>query len=167
MVLAEFLTWSQSLVDSFGYLGIFVISLVGNASLFLVVPVFMFVFAAGALLNPWLIGLSAGLGATIGELTSYGIGLGAEKIIELKEKKYGKWLDRAEKWFEKHGAFPIIILFAATPLPHDIVGLLCGVLRYDVKKFLLATFIGKFVMYSVLAWSGFFGIQWILSLFGG
>ena len=164
MVLAELLQWSQSMVAGFGYLGIFIVSIVGSATIILPVPAFLAIFAAGSVLNPWLIGIIGGLGSTIGEFTGYLVGMGGKKVIE---KRHKKWLDRAKVWFEKHGAFPIIFLFAATPLPDDVVGILCGVIKYDVKKFFLATLIGKIVMTTALAWGGFYGIGWVLSLFGG
>ena len=68
---------------------------------------------------------------------------------------------------ERHGAFLIIILFAITPLPDDVIGILCGVINYDVKKFFFASLTGKIVMNLFLAWGGFLGAQWVLGVFGG
>jgi len=39
--------------------------------------------------------------------------------------------------------------------------------EYDVKKFLLATFIGRTIAYLVLAFAGFYGLSYVLGLFGG
>jgi len=64
---AQFITWSNEVVGAWGYLGIFLVSLVGNASIILPVPSFIIVFTFGAILNPWLVGLAGALGATIGE----------------------------------------------------------------------------------------------------
>ena len=161
--LAGLIEWSQSVVGAFGYLGVFIVSFIGSATIILPAPVFLAIFAAGSVLNPWLVGIIGGLGAALGELTGYWIGRGGKKVIE---KKHKKWLNKARKWFEAHGAFPVLVLFAATPLPDDVVGILCGVIKYDMKKFFLATLIGKIILTTVLAWGGFYGINWVLNLVG-
>ncbi|RLJ10083.1 MAG: hypothetical protein DRP15_01265 [Candidatus Aenigmatarchaeota archaeon] len=142
-----------------GYIGVFIISIIGNATIILPLPTFAFVFAAGFVLNPWLVGFLAGLGSAIGEFTGYVLGRGGSKLTE---KRYKKDLLKIKKWIEKHGMFPVLVLFAATPLPDDIVGLLCGFIRYDIKRFFLATFLGKTLLHLAIAWAGFYG-GWITS----
>ena len=131
-LLSGFFSWSREIALTWGYLGIFVVNFIGSATIIFPVPAFLFVFILGGILNPWLVGISAALGASMGELTGYAIGLGGKKVIE---KKYEKWLKKANKWMEKYRAFFIITLFAATPLPDDIVGVFCGAIKYDLKKF--------------------------------
>jgi len=160
----QFITWSNEIVGAWGYLGIFLVSLVGNASIILPVPSFIIVFTFGAILNPWLVGLAGALGATIGELTGYMLGRGGREALE---KKYKKQIELAEKWIDKHGIFFVLLVFSATPLPSDIVGALAGMVEYDVKKFLLATLIGRTIAYLVLAFAGFYGLSYVLGLFGG
>ena len=160
--LAGLAEWSQSVITSFGYLGIFIVSFVGSATIIVPVPVFLPVFLAGSVMNPWLVGIVGGAGSALGELTGYVVGRGGEKLVNAKHKK---WLDRAEKWFEKHGAFPVIILFAATPLPDDILGIICGAIKYDIKKFFVGELIGKIILAVGLAWAGHYGIQWLLNIF--
>ena len=165
--------WFGYVVQTFGYPGIFFINLVGSASIILPLPSVIIVFASGAILNPWLVGLSSAAGAALGELTGYVLGFGSRQVIEGKHKKL---LERTKKWIEwalvepahalKHGAFAIIVLFAVTPLPDDVVGILAGIIKYDVKRFLLATFVGKLVMMTAVAWGGFYGSQWVLAFFG-
>ncbi len=173
MALAElasgFLEWAQVTVGDWGYLGLFLINFIGSATIILPTPAFVVVFAMGAVLNPWLIGIVSGAGAALGELTGYAIGVGIKEVSEevRGEKKHGKWLKRAEKWAQKHGIFPVLILFAATPLPDDILGILGGAINYPLKRFLLASFIGKAIMNMALAWGGLYGIGWVLQVFGG
>ena len=161
-VAQQFMEWANGFVETWGYLGVFVISLVGNASIILPIPSFIVVFTFASVLNPWLLGLVAGAGATIGELTGYGLGRGGREVLE---KRYGKWFKKAEKWAQDKGVFPIVILFAATPLPSDIMGAFCGMIEYDVRKFLLASFIGKTILHLIIAWAGFFGMRYVLSFF--
>ena len=161
--LADINEWFQFLLETFGYLGLFVINLVAAATIILPLPAFFFVFAAGAILNPWLVGLFSAAGAAIGELTSYGLGYGSGKVIETKYEKQMKY---AEKLLENNSTFFVIILFAATPLPYDVIGILMGAAQYDIRKFILATFIGKLIMMTLLAWAGFFGWNTILGYMG-
>jgi len=160
----QFSAWAQSTVSAWGYLGIFIVSLIGNASIIFPVPAFAVTFAFGAILNPWLVGLAAGAGSAIGELTGYAIGRGGREVIE---KKHEKWLKKAQKWTDRYGFFAVLVVFAATPLPDDVVGILAGVFQYDIRRFLLASFIGKTVMCLGLALGGFYSAGWVLSVFGG
>jgi len=161
---AQFTIWSNSVVASLGYFGIFLVSFAGSASIILPVPFFAMIFALGAVLNPWMIGVSAGLGSALGEITGYVIGKGGGDAIEKKHKKF---FDKGRKLFEHDQAFIAIILFAATPLPDDILGIIAGMFDYDLRKFLIASFIGKTIMCLALAWGGFYGIRWTLTVFGG
>jgi membrane protein DedA with SNARE-associated domain len=163
-LLAQFAAWGSSVVKDWGYLGIFAISLVSSASIFLPLPSFAIVFAAGAVLNPLLVGISAGIGCAIGELTGYVIGFGGKRALN---KKYRKLLDRTEAWAEKHGLFAVVMLFAATPLPDDIIGIVGGALGYSIKKFFIASLIGKLALNLALAFAGFYGYAWLLIVLGG
>jgi membrane protein YqaA with SNARE-associated domain len=151
------------LVSNYGYLGVFLVSLLGSASIIFPVPSTFVVFGAALFLNPLLLGLVGGLGAAIGELTGYILGVGGGKIIK---RKWKKDLKKTEKMFQRYGGFFIIVVFAATPLPDDIVGILGGTLRYPLKKFFLATLIGKIILHLLLAYAGFYGINWVLEAFG-
>ena len=57
-----------------GYVGIFLVSLLGNATILLPAPSLVVVFAMGTALIPLLVGLAAGAGDALGELTGYAAG---------------------------------------------------------------------------------------------
>ena len=160
----QFATWINTLGLSMGYMGIFIISFIGAATIIFPIPSFIVVFTLGAVLNPWLVGITAGVGNALGELTGYALGKGGGKIIE---KKYKKETEKYRKWFKKDRVFPLIVLFAATPLPDDVVGIVCGMFNYKLKKFIVASLIGKIIMNLALAWGGYYGIKFILTVFGG
>jgi len=150
-----------STLSTYGYFGIFLISLIGSATIILPIPSAIVIFSAGAFLNPFIVGLLGGIGAAIGEFTGYGIGLGGRRVIK---KKWKRGIDKVEKLFQKYGGFIILIIFAATPLPDDIVGLFCGISKYEIKKFFIAVLIGKIILHLILAYAGFYGISWILEI---
>jgi len=154
----------MSLMVTYGYFGIFLINLIASATIIFPLPSAVIVFGAPRIffMNPLLVGISAALGCMIGEFTGYALGLGGRKVIE---KKYRKWIKNTEKNFQRYGGFWIIILFAATPLPDDVVGIVGGYLKYPLKKFFVASFIGKLILNLALAYGGFYGINWVLSFF--
>jgi len=152
-----------SLMQTYGYFGIFLISIIESSTIIFPLGFAVVIFTSPTLLglNPLLVGLSAGAGAAIGEFTGYAIGFGGRKVIE---KKWKKDIKKAEKLFQKYGGFWVILLFAATPLPDDIVGILGGSLKYPLKKFFLASLIGKIILNLALAYAGFYSISWILNM---
>ena len=158
-----FLTWSLSMIAVWGYFGVFFVSLIAMASIIFPTPSYVFVFASGGILNPWLVGISAGAGSAIGELVGYGFGYGGRHVIK---RRYRKLLKRTKKWVDRHGLFAVIFLFAATPLPDDIVGIIAGVVNYDIRKFLLASFLGKTLLNLIVAWAGFYSISWVMEFLG-
>jgi membrane protein YqaA with SNARE-associated domain len=155
-----------SLAQSYWYAGIFMIGLLSSATIFLPTPAFAVIFfLAGAhAFDPLALGIVAGAGAAVGELTGYVLGYGAHRFA--LKKRYAKLIKRTEKYFQKYGAPVIIFVFAATPLPFDIVGLFCGAVKYPWQKFFTATLAGKIVKYIFIAYAGFYGIGWAKSLFG-
>lgn len=159
---SQFVIWAKDLIVSFGYFGLFAASLLGSATIIFPLPVAALVFTFGGIFNPWLVGFSSGLGCALGEMVGYGLGRGGKKIIE---KKYENISRATAKWFEKGWAFPLIVIFAATPLPDDVVGILAGISNYNIKKFFFASLIGKSITNLVLAFGGFYGIKWVLNVF--
>ena len=142
-----------------GYAGIFVVSLLGNATIILPAPSLALVFAMGSALAWPLVGLVAGAGEAIGELTGYLAGMGGRAIIE-DEKTYG----RLVSWMERRGGITIFVL-SAIPNPFfDLAGIAAGTLRYPVWRFLLFCWLGKTLKTVVVAWAGAQSIGLIESL---
>ena len=137
----------------YGYPGVFVISALGNATLVLPAPSFLIVFALAGALNPVWLGLSAGCGAAIGEMTGYLAGFSGRGIIEDKPL-----FQRLTVLMRTWGAWLIFVLaFIPNPL-FDIGGVLAGVLRIRWWKFLLAAAAGKSLRFILIAYFGEFFI---------
>lgn len=163
-LLLSFTQWAEATIGAYGYVGIFLVSLIGNLTIVFPFPAFVFIFAMGSVLNPWLVGLAGALGGALGETTGYLLGAGSREVVI---DKYGKKLKKAKSWTEKHGIFPVIIFFALTPLPSDIIGIFAGLIRYDFKKFLLANFIGKLGLNILIAFAGYYSFEAIYFFFAG
>lgn len=138
-------------LERFGYVGIFLASLLTNASLILPVPGVLITSAMGAVFNPVLVALAAGGGATIGEISGYLAGFSGQGIIEKT-----KWHDKLEGWMQKYGDLTIVVL-AFIPNPaFDIVGMMAGAMKIPLYRFLFFCFIGKVLKMLVFAYGGFF-----------
>src|SRR5512138_3667261 len=105
--------WMTEIVTAYGYLGAFMMCIVGNVSIILPIPFALVVYAFGATLNPLILGIVSGVGSTIGEMSAYLIGRGGRKVIE---DKYGNRLDAVKKLIERHGMM-VIILVSLLPIP--------------------------------------------------
>jgi membrane protein YqaA with SNARE-associated domain len=135
----------------YGYPGVFLVSLIGNATLILPAPSFAIVFAVGGALNPLLVGVVAGLGASLGETTGYLAGVGGRSILENRPL-----YRRLEGWMRKGGPL-VIFLLAAIPNPvFDVGGMMAGALHMPIWYFYLAAWAGKSVRFTLLALSGQF-----------
>lgn len=138
-----------SSVGQYGYPGIFLASLLGNATIILPVPTFIAAYLGGGVFNPLLVGLVSSFGATLGESTAYLAGLGGRGLIGDQKK-----IKQIQDLINKYGLVAIFVL-ATIPNPlFDIAGATTGLLRIPYWKFFLATALGKFVKFLVLAYLG-------------
>ncbi|MBS3052606.1 MAG: VTT domain-containing protein [Candidatus Aenigmarchaeota archaeon] len=152
------------LVNDWGYIGLFILVLISSASLFFFpLPTNAIIITAASILDPGLVALTAGTAASIGDTVSYFVGLGGKEIIE---KKYEKELNKVRKFFEKKKFFIWILILSAGPFPIDIVGLFCGMIKYDFRKYFLAMSTGKFIKMTVIAFAGYYSINWIIRYLG-
>jgi len=159
-LLVSAVTSSYNFVSKYGYFGLFLVSMISSATIFMPVPNLILTFTFGAILNPFMVGLISALGSTIGESTSYIIGFGGKKVLE---RRYKKGIKKIGKVFERYGPEFWIIFVAATPLPDDVVGIFCGFIRYNFKRYLLAVFIGKLILSLALSYAGYYSLNWVLN----
>lgn len=142
-------------LEALGYPGIFLLSLLSNATLILPVPGVLFTSAMGVVFNPWLVGLAAGTGATLGELTGYMAGFSGQAVIENR-----KWYDKVTVWMKKFGGITVLVLaFIPNPL-FDIAGMVAGALKMPVWKYLLFSWPGKCAKMIIFALGGATILGW-------
>lgn len=133
----------------FGYIGLFALNLLGSATLVLPTPLFMTAFAAGSVLNPFIVTVVSSLGSALGELTGYWAGIGAESLIE-----ENKTVKRVEKWMTKYGLFALFALSAVPNPIFDAAGIFAGATKIPVWKYILVVWLGKMIKFAVLAYLG-------------
>jgi uncharacterized membrane protein YdjX (TVP38/TMEM64 family) len=145
---------------AYGYPGIFLIALMANATVFIPAPGVAVVFAMGNIFNPLGVGLAAGTGGALGELSGYLAGFSGQAVIE-NTKVY----DRIHPWVEKFGGWAIFLL-AVIPNPFfDIAGVAAGIAKLSLRRFLLACWLGELIKMSAFAYAGFYSLDWLINKF--
>jgi len=139
--------------STYGYLGVFIVSLLGNATVVLPVPSLLGVFVGGSAFNPLLVGLVAGVAEPLGELTGYLTGYAGRAIIE-DQKTYM----RIARWMQSRNflsGYLLIFVLSAIPNPiFDLAGIAAGALRLPVAGFLISCWLGKTLKALAIAFLG-------------
>jgi len=150
---------SNATLGSYGILGIFLAALLSHLSIVargFFLPAFL---SLTELYNPIVLGLAAGLGGALGEVTAYCWGLGIRETLNNRGNS-----DPLPRWAEKYG-FLLMLLFASSPLPDTPIVLLSGSLRLPLRKVVLIQVVGKTALYSAGAFLGGFIFMEIKSTF--
>jgi membrane protein DedA with SNARE-associated domain len=168
--LQDIADWMRNFAVQYGYLGIFLISLLGAMSIFVPIPYTIVIFILGGLqdavgnwvFEPLWIAVAAGVGAAIGEFSGYLIGFGGRKVIG---DKYKKKMDFLMKLFKKYGPIAIFV-FALTPLPDDLLFIPLGIMRYGIIRAFIPALLGKFFSNLIIAYSGRLSLEIVKNIFG-
>ena len=138
----------------YGYLGVFFIALLANATVLLPAPGLAIIYAMGAVFNPLWVGISAGTGGAIGELSGYLAGFSGQAIIERSDV-----YNRVKPWVEKYGGWAIMI-FSAIPNPFfDVAGIAAGIVKMPMRTFLFSVWIGQLIKMTLFAYAGNHSIE--------
>jgi len=136
-------------LKGYGYLGVFVISLILNATVIIPVSAMAIISSlGGALPSPFLVGVVGGIGAAIGEMTGYIAGRAGRDLLA-KNKIY----IRVEGWVQRFGIFAVFVL-SIFPFLFDIVGIIAGATRMPFWKFFIACLLGRVILYIAVAYIG-------------
>jgi membrane protein YqaA with SNARE-associated domain len=140
---------------AYGYIGIFVLSFLAYATVFLPAPGVAVVFTFGAVLNPWIIALVAGSGAALGEFIGYLAGYSGQGIAG-RAKIY----DKLEGWMRKNGILTVFVLSAIPNPIFDLAGLIAGILKMPFVKFFVACWLGETLKMLVFSLAGAAVMEW-------
>jgi uncharacterized membrane protein YdjX (TVP38/TMEM64 family) len=144
-----------------GYQGVFLMALIGSSTVVFPIPHLAFTFTMGAVLNPWIVGLSAGFGDAMGEITGYMAGYAVEDAVD--QSRLYRVLER---WMRRNGDLTIFVL-SLLPVPFfDLAAMAGGVVGYPFWRFMIVTWAGKTIKAIVAAWAGSVGVAWLAQLLG-
>jgi membrane protein YqaA with SNARE-associated domain len=136
-------------LGNYGYLGVFVLTLLASASIVLPSPALATAWLAGKTLDPWLVGILSGVAAGIGEITGYLAGYSGSTLAVRS-----RWYPRVEAWVRRWGPLTVFVL-AAVPSPLiDLAGIAAGTLRLRFSLYLVACILGKTLRFIGVAWLG-------------
>ncbi|MFT4734213.1 MAG: membrane protein YqaA with SNARE-associated domain [Arcticibacterium sp.] len=115
-----------------------------------IVPPEIFIAWASKSATPWLFLFGLATISYLGGVISYLIGSRLFLITSIKnhiENKIAKHIVNLRKW---GGIF--VVLGAISPIPHSIVSLACGLIKYDFKHYLLWALFRylRFVIYALV-----------------
>jgi len=156
-ILATYIDIEQ--LRRYGYPGVFLASLLANATIALPVPgVAVTIGTAMALPHEWwLVALVGAVGEALGESTAYMAGYGGSAVIEHRQM-----FQRVHGWMDRHGMMAIFA-FSVVPNPFvDLAGLAAGASKYSFYKFMLACWLGKSVKTLIICWAAVHSATWLL-----
>ncbi len=133
------------------YLTIFLVSLVVNLSLIPLPFALSVMIAAAGTWNPILVALVGSVGASLGEMSYYYLGFLSKKVA-IPDDIIGYQTVKA--WVDKYGMWAIAFLSFQPVIPIEIGGLVAGLTKFPLVKFLIALWIGKFPKYIILIYMG-------------
>jgi len=142
--------------EQFGYVGIFLIALMANATVLLPAPGIAIIYAMGAVFNPFGVGLAAGTGGAFGELSGFLAGFSGQAVVERTDIYH-----RFKPWVDKYGGWAILVL-SAIPNPFfDVAGIAAGIAKMPMQTFLLFTWVGQIIKMTMFAIAGHYSLEWI------
>jgi len=149
MILVSYFFNTVKKYNDYGLFGITLICIIGNIY-FLSPTASLVSIIGGRFYNIFLVGLFAAIGCIVGEILTYNIGAATGEIA-LKQEN---WYEPAKSYMIKNGFLTVFII---TSIPNPFVnvsGLLAGSLKYNFWEFLVASFLGNWVQYTITAFIG-------------
>lgn len=161
--------------EAYGYLGAFIISILGGATILAPIPMTPAIFALGSVmkpafapaLGPVFVGLAAGLGETIGGITIYMTGYSSgSAVLTGRNARLQSAYARVMGWMERRGSLIIFVVSAVINPFFYPAAIAAGVLRFGLRRFILITWVGKSIKGISVAAAGYWGLGSLLRALG-
>jgi uncharacterized membrane protein YdjX (TVP38/TMEM64 family) len=150
-------------LQSYGYLGVFIISLFAGSIMVLPIPYVAVVFTMGGVLNPALVGVASGLGASVGAMTIYLAGYGGHSLFQnYNDAVYS----RIEGWIRRRGSLAVFIMSAVFNPFFIPMAITMGMLHFRLWKFFVLCWAGNTVKSMAIAYAGYLGLRSLFHLIG-
>lgn len=99
--------------------------------------------------NIYLLLFFASLGNSLGSILNYFLGLKGEEFLVRKKLLNEKMILKSKKYFDKYGFYSLF--FSWLPIIGDPLTFVAGILKYDLKKFIIIVSLSKFLRYLFIA----------------
>ena len=100
--------------------------------------------------NFYFLVIIANIGNSLGSLLNYFLGLKGEEYLVEKKLINEKVILKSKSYFDKYGS--ISLLFSWLPIIGDPITFVAGILKYDLKKFIVLVVIAKLSRYLFIAY---------------
>jgi membrane protein YqaA with SNARE-associated domain len=142
---------------SFGYKGIFAISLINSVSP-IPGPSQIATFLVASKLNPLLVGIAGGMGGAIGELTGYFFGyFFRESLSDDSQRKFERFRNWRFVRVLSEDSFLTLFVLACIPNPFfDSVSAISGSLRLSFAKYFVSVLLGRTLRHVIIACAGYY-----------
>ncbi len=159
---------SVEALEQYGYLGAFLISIFGGATVIIPVPMLAVIFALGAVMKyTWLVGIAAGLGETMGALAIYLTGRGAgTALYNSKRSRIAAAYERIMQLMERRGSLTLFLVSSVINPFFYPAALTAGAVRFNIRKYLIICIIGKIIKDTTVAYAGYWGLRGIFQILG-
>jgi len=144
------LNWLNELALTYGISGVFAVSILGSLIPFLPVPYLFVVVLLSDTIDPLILGLVAGVGGSLGKITSYTLGRLGYRFLGQDSKNR---MDALREIIGKYGDVGVFV-FALTPLPDDVYIIPAGMIKLSFVRFLIANTLGKILLATAVAYLG-------------
>lgn len=151
----------SDIVNSLGYVGIFLLVLLAPTPPEVVLPFAGFLAAEGKLSLPYVV-VAGALGSTLSTLPWYLMGrcLG-ERRLQVLARRHRKWLKistadvkRSKLWFDRHGG-KALFFSRLIPTVRTLIALPAGISGMGLLPFLLYIILGETLWQGLLAYAGY------------
>lgn len=149
-------------LETYGYAGALVIGFLESAIIIVPIPAVVLVFALGAVLNPFVVGLAVGTGEVVGALTLYYAGRKGMSIYGNGQREQKLYL-RLQGWMKRRGGLTLFLLSAILNPFFYPAGIAAGALRFPLWRFVLIVWAGKVIKAVAIAGAGSLGLQWLVN----
>lgn len=99
--------------------------------------------------NIYFLIIIATIGNSLGSILNYFLGLKGEEYLVEKKILNEKMILKLKTYFDKYGF--VCLLFSWLPIIGDPLTFVAGILKYDLKKFIIIVTIAKFLRYLFIA----------------
>lgn len=100
--------------------------------------------------NLYLLLFFATFGNSLGSIINYYLGLKGEEFCERKKYLKKENINKYKNYFDKYGGYTLLASWM--PIIGDPITFIAGILKYDIKKFILIVILAKFSRYAFLAY---------------
>lgn len=135
----------------YGYLGVFLITLIANATVVVPVPYYGLVARLSQELSLPGVMIAGALGSTIGESVAFFVGRSGRGAVD--DTPMYRWVQRQMQ--QPWRAFLVLFALSAPPNPaFDVAGLTAGAMGLPYWMFATAVFLGRLIRLAIIAIGG-------------